>query len=209
MWYLTLAPDTWEIFMGGALVPPVIKITIAEFTTSLFNTAGINAWSRLFLRAHQWQSLMVINCSGHWKQLEMHTCSSCNARQWTMFIVIYYGWFFTWTYSNNNARVLMDRICHSFVHSSRTFQHFGDTFLQLWSSSTVFVTGMTTLVLNRTNRKTILSATTLKTAKTASSVSRFGYLCFIQRCKFKSMFGADNKPRCLYFIRSYSCTVQN
>ena len=49
---------------------------------------------------------------------------------------------------NNDARVLMDRICHSFVHSLRTFQYFGHTFPQLWSSSTVFMTRMTTLVLN-------------------------------------------------------------
>ena len=65
-----------------------------------------------------------------------------------MINVIYYGWLFTWTYSNNNARVLMDRICHSFVYSSRTFQYFGHTFPQLWSSSTVFMTRMTTLFLN-------------------------------------------------------------
>ena len=65
-----------------------------------------------------------------------------------MINVIYYGWLFTWTYSNNNARVLMDRICHGFVHSSRTFQYFGHTFPQLWSSSTVSMTRMTTLVLN-------------------------------------------------------------
>ena len=65
-----------------------------------------------------------------------------------MINVIYYGWLFTWAYGNNDALVVMDRICHSFVHSSRTFQYFGHTFLQLWSSSPVFMTRMTTLVLN-------------------------------------------------------------